>query len=180
MLHVRRRIYTWLERAALASGTLGPSGLTPLEQPRRVIFVCTGNICRSPYAEFVARTYGLEALSCGTHTTSGRPADRTAMEEAQRRGVDMKNHLTTRWQELELRAGDLIVTMQLRHALTVRPRAHQHGCYVVMLNAYLLPDFAVIWDPYGRPATDYRASFDLIDAGVGRLAQHVQAHVAQA
>jgi protein-tyrosine-phosphatase len=39
-----------------------------------------------------------------------------------------------------------------------------------MLNAFLLPHFAVIWDPYGKPQHAYAESFDLIESGLRRLA----------
>lgn len=64
----------------------------------RILFVCMGNICRSPTAEVVlrerARRAGvLDALmidSAGTHDYHvGRPPDRRAREAAMRRGYDM-------------------------------------------------------------------------------------------
>lgn len=174
MLQLRRRMYTWVERSILASGALGTGGRTLEPNPGRIIFVCTGNICRSPYAEFVARRHGLEAISCGTDTRAGLPADRGAMEEAHRRGVDMQSHLTTRWEDVELRPGDLIVAMQLQHAIVVRPRVRRQSCRVVMLNSFLLPEFAVIWDPYGKPQQAFSEAFDLIDSGVGRLADRIR------
>src|SRR5882757_1356660 len=149
MIQLRRKLYTCVERVALATGGLAANGIALRGSPGRTIFVCTGNICRSPYAEFVARSHGVEAISCGTHTQTGLPADRSAMEEARRRGVDMQHHRTTRWDDVQLRDGDLVITMQLRHAATVLSRARRHNCRVVMLNSFLLPQFAVIWDPYG-------------------------------
>lgn len=178
MLQLRNRMYTWVERLALASGNLGANHATLPSGPSRLVFVCSGNICRSPFAEFVARTRGLEAISAGTHTDNGLPADRTALAEASRRGVDMGSHLTTRWEDAPLRGGDLIVAMQLRHVVAVRQRARQLGCHVVLLNAFLLPDFAVIWDPYGKPQNVYAQSFDLIESGIDRLADLLQRRVA--
>jgi Low molecular weight phosphotyrosine protein phosphatase len=58
----------------------------------RVVFVCTGNICRSPYAEAAARAHGINAVSCGTHTRTGLPADPVAIREAALRGRDMTAH----------------------------------------------------------------------------------------
>jgi protein-tyrosine phosphatase len=174
-LQLRRRIYSWVERSVLATGALGAGASVLPADLGRLVFVCSGNICRSPYAEFVARARGLEAISAGTHTRNGLPADRTATAEASLRGVDMGAHQTTRWEDVALRPGDLIVAMQLRHALAVRERARHHDCHVVMLNAFLLPRFAVIWDPYGKVQPVYAQSFDLIESGVERLAARLQA-----
>ena len=142
---------------------------------KRVVFVCSGNICRSPYAEVTARMRGLTAVSCGTETQTGLAADNTAIIEAARRAVDLNAHRTTRWEDLELEAGDLIVCMQLRHALAVRPRARASGCPVVMLSSFLLPQFAPVWDPYGKQSPEFQRAFDLIDAGVQRMSQWKQA-----
>ena len=179
MIQLRRRIYTLVERWIVASGNFGTEAALRANTTR-LVFVCSGNICRSPYAEFVARARGLEAISAGTHTHNGLPADPTALVEASRRSVDMGAHLTTRWQDAPLHTGDLIVAMQLRHALSVRERARQLGCHVVMLNAFLQPDFPVIWDPYGKPQSHYAESFDLIESGIGRLATLLQKRAAPA
>src|SRR5215475_9849794 len=80
---------------------------------KRVVFVCSGNICRSPYAEVAARMRGLPAVSCGTHTQTGLPADGTAIVEAARRTVDLSAHRTTRWEDFEPEDGDLLIAMQL-------------------------------------------------------------------
>jgi protein-tyrosine phosphatase len=138
---------------------------------KRMVFVCSGNICRSPYAEVAARMLGLDAVSCGTHTRAGLPADATAITEAARREVDLTAHRTTRWEDCEIETGDLIVAMQLRHALAVLPRARARSCPVVMLSSFLLPEFAPVWDPYGKQSAEFRRAFDLIDAGLRRMSQ---------
>jgi protein-tyrosine phosphatase len=165
MLRIRRRLYPWIERSVLAMRLLRVDGAAEWSKYRRLVFVCSGNICRSPYAEIAARDCGLAALSCGTHTENGRPADAVAITEAARRGKDLGRHKTRRWEDVELTPGDVIVVMQLKHALAVLPRARREGFSIVLLSS-LLPDFKVLWDPYGRPADDYTYVFDLIDAGV--------------
>jgi protein-tyrosine-phosphatase len=72
---------------------------------------------------------------------------------------------------VEIGTGDIIVAMQLRHALTVLPRATARACRVIMLSSLLLPKFAPIRDPYGKPRDQFRTVFDLIDSGVLRMAQ---------
>jgi len=127
MLRVRTRLYTWLERSILTLGWLRADELSKWKECERLVFVCTGNICRSPYAEVAAHRHGLRAVSCGTQTQTGLPANATAIEEAALRRVDLSSHATTRWQDFEIGKGDLIVAMQLRHAIAVWPRARAHG-----------------------------------------------------
>jgi protein-tyrosine phosphatase len=159
----------------LENGVLGLGLLRP--DPRhhdigrgKLIFVCSGNICRSPYAEAVARRYGMRAVSCGTRAEPGGAADITAVSEAAQRGVDMSSHRSTRWRDVELQADDIVIAMQLRHALAVLPRARAHLCPVLLFSS-LLSEFAVIEDPYGKAGWQFRSVFNLIDAGITRIMQ---------
>ena len=45
-----------------------------LSKSTRFIFICSGNICRSPLAEYVAKQQGAQAISFGLHTRGGDPA----------------------------------------------------------------------------------------------------------
>ena len=161
-------MYPNIERGVLAMGWLRADESRHGRGSRRIVFVCSGNICRSPYAHVLARMRGMNAISCGTHTRPGLPADGVAITEAARRQVDLTSHTTTRWEDVELQEGDLIVAMQLRHAWAVLPRARAHHCPIVMLSS-LLPEFAPVWDPYGKHSDAYQRAFDLIDAGVERM-----------
>jgi protein-tyrosine phosphatase len=170
MLRVRARLSSAVERSALALGWLRADRLRQWPSCRRLIFVCSGNICRSPYAEEVARRHGLTAVSCGTHTHNGLAANESAVREAAQRGVDLSAHKTTRWEDLKVEKGDVIVAMQLQHALSVLPRARSEAFPVVVFSS-LLPSFTTVWDPYGKPAEQFHAVFDLIDTGIARVAR---------
>lgn len=60
-----------------------------------VLMVCTGNICRSPYAEYVlaARAPGVGVGSAGLSALVDEGADATGVEVARERGVDMGPHI---------------------------------------------------------------------------------------
>ena len=51
-------------------------------QITRLVFVCSGNICRSPYGEFYARKLGIDASSCGLHADDGGAANERAISVA--------------------------------------------------------------------------------------------------
>ena len=61
---------------------------------RRVMVICHGNICRSPYAaELLARrSGGLEVRSAGLEASEGKPAEPGARRIAKRRGIDLDAH----------------------------------------------------------------------------------------
>lgn len=173
MFALRRKFYSCVEWAVVR---LAVMSLREVNDPERVrfIFVCTGNICRSPYAEYVAREHGLNALSCGVHTQNGLPADETAVIEAKQRSKDMSSHRTTRWDDVHLSPYDVIVALELRHALAVWSRARESNTPVVLMSSLLKTRFQVLWDPYGRTQDEYSRVFDLIENGIGTLASAIQ------
>jgi len=83
----------------------------------RLVFVCSGNICRSPFGEYMAKAKGLNAVSYGLHCRGGDKADHRAIREADIRGVDMKGHVTTNISEYKLKKGDLVLVMEPQHLL---------------------------------------------------------------
>jgi protein-tyrosine phosphatase len=85
------------------------------ESVRRLVFICYGNICRSPFAEYLARSKGLEAISYGLHCKGEKGADPRAIEFAKSQGIDMVNHRTTNIKDYQKRVGDLFVVMEPEH-----------------------------------------------------------------
>ena len=57
-----------------------------------ILFVCTGNTCRSPMAAAMARKMGLQAESAGLSAFPGMPATPQALRAAQRHGGDLAGH----------------------------------------------------------------------------------------
>jgi protein-tyrosine phosphatase len=82
----------------------------------RIVFVCHGNICRSPYAEGRAVSFGLPAASFGLSADSGAPADPSACRLAARRGIELVRHCARDVVDFELQTGDLLVAMEPRQA----------------------------------------------------------------
>lgn len=87
-----------------------------------VLFVCTGNICRSPTAERLAAAHasaqqisGFTASSAGTRAVIGHPIHASAAEVLERLGGDSSNFAATQLTSKVATAADLIVTMTRDH-----------------------------------------------------------------
>jgi protein-tyrosine phosphatase len=82
---------------------------------KRLVFVCSGNICRSALAEYIAHRHNFPAISFGLHCRGNDPADNRVVEFAQDIGIDMKAHRTTNIKEYTQAPGDLIIFMEPSH-----------------------------------------------------------------
>ena len=100
----------------------------PAPYSRRIgiLFVCTGNTCRSPMAEALARhrlrAAGVDAVpvsSAGTLGWSGRPATDKALEVLAEHGVELPDHVSTKLDTDTVRSADLIVVMTRVHGWAV-------------------------------------------------------------
>jgi protein-tyrosine phosphatase len=150
-------------------------------EKRSVLFVCTGNICRSPTAEGVFRklvaSAGLdghiESESAGTHSYHvGYPPDSRTQEAARARGYDLSRLRARRVSEADFRRFDLIVAMDRTHheILTeMAPAGTAHKVHMMM-------DFARqarhrdVPDPYYGGPEGFELVLDLLeDAADGLL-----------
>lgn len=123
--------------------------LPPAEPPRRLVFICEGNICRSAYAAAYARAQGHDATSFGLRAADGSPANAMVVTIAERRGIDMKRHQARRLRADELRPDDLVLVFEYFHALEVTAAAGNQCPPVRLLGSILSPWSLHIHDPYG-------------------------------
>jgi protein-tyrosine phosphatase len=97
------------------------------DRPLRVVFVCLGNICRSPMAERVAEraaadagVTGVEFASAGTISEKfNDPMDRRAATVLQEHGYRYADHMARRITEVQIESADLVVAMEDTHLRTV-------------------------------------------------------------
>jgi len=96
--------------------------VTQSKESLRLLFVCSGNICRSPAAMELARLglarrgrADVECLSCGTLKLTGEPAAPFSVELLAERGGDLSGHRSRPLSHFLLREADLVVGMEQVH-----------------------------------------------------------------
>jgi low molecular weight protein-tyrosine phosphatase len=151
----------------------------------RVLFVCMGNICRSPTAEGVFRAYArthapqlsIFVDSAGTHAFHvGEPPDARARRAAERRGVDLSPLRARRVSDADFGTFDLILAMDRLNLETLRercPPGQQDRLRLIM-------DFAApstvneVPDPYYGGLNGFERVLDLIEAASAGLLAHLR------
>ena len=127
-----------------------------------ILFVCTGNTCRSPMAAAMARKMGLQAESAGLSAFPGMPATPQALRAVQRHGGDLAGHRARMVDAEMVKRADLICPMTRSHALCLLERFP--GC----AGKIILPD-PEIPDPYGGDDRVYESCIQSLIEMVGEL-----------
>ncbi len=91
----------------------------------KMVFICSGNICRSPFGEALAKMHLPQSESFGLHCRGGDPADQRAIRYADDINLDLTQHVTRHIREYIPEPTDLLIVMEPKH-LTELP-AYQKG-----------------------------------------------------
>ena len=129
-----------------------------------VLFVCSGNICRSPMAEYLARRrfvdHDIVFSSAGTMAIGDEPATPEAIGVMHDLGIDMTGHRATPLDEAA--EPDLVLGMELHHLVAARRRFPDVAPGSIRLLAH--PD--AIADPYGRGVDAYQTALHQISTAL--------------
>jgi len=131
-----------------------------------VLFLCTGNICRSPLAQVIAQDRFGESFrftSAGTHAIEGTEASENSRILATERGLDLSSHRATLLANTS--QPDAIIGMEQHHLVAAR---HQFPDLDVA-RIRLLAHPVGIADPYLRSMDVYRKAADSIDRAFDEL-----------
>lgn len=139
----------------------------------RLVFVCKGNICRSPYASARARLLGVQSASFGLDAADGAPADPAALHAARSLGVDLSAHRSARRESCRIADDDLLVVFEPSQLAEIKRRGIDPIPRVTLLGIWAQPLRVHIQDPYGRGDRYFHRCFSLIDAHVAELARRI-------
>lgn len=135
---------------------------------KKVLFICTGNTCRSPMAQALfnryAQEHGIDAVadSAGIAAAPGMPASENTILAMKEIGIDLSNHSAKAISRSLLNSADLIVCMSEGHAELLKAAG-----YTSIVFGRGIPD------PYGYDLEKYRICrdrmYETMDTIVGKL-----------
>lgn len=150
-----------------------------------LLFVCTGNTCRSPMAAFLARRQlaerGLDwtVSSAGLSAAAGASMTPPAVQALIRRNVPLHAHQAQAVTEDLMKSADKVLAMTTNHARELRSRFPHQARKVEVLGSYLRQDQhgddaeCDIVDPFGGSDEVYEQSAATLEQAVERLIEHL-------
>ena len=164
------------------------------DTPFHLLFVCTGNTCRSPMAEVVARRLAerrglsrLEVRSAGVAAIPGMEAAGGAIRVSRRRGLDLDQHRSRPLDPNLAAWADLILTMSPSHLAGVA--AAGGGDHAAVITSFQSPESSEerplsrsasvgVADPFGGPDELYEMTMDelerLVEGVLDRIASSLR------
>jgi low molecular weight protein-tyrosine phosphatase len=149
-----------------------------------VLFICMGNICRSPTAEGVFRKYvadaGLqdqvEIDSAGTHAYhTAEPADRRAQAAAEARGYSLKGIKARRVADEDFERFDWLLVMDEENRRVLLERADpQHHNKIRLFLDFADGDTREVPDPYYGGTAGFERVLDLVESAARGLLAELQ------
>lgn len=147
-----------------------------------LLFVCTGNTCRSPLAEGIARALIAERQlaemsvgSAGTSAWPDAPASDGSLLVALERGIDLGEHRARLLSPEIVDAADVILVMGPHHLDRVEALGGSGRSFLLTAYANHASTGLPVNDPFGGDLDVYRVTYDELHVDIGRILDRIAA-----
>ncbi|MBS4022281.1 MAG: low molecular weight protein arginine phosphatase [Dethiobacter sp.] len=147
--------------------------------PAKLLFVCSGNTCRSPLAQAFARTLPPECLdgwiveSAGLFVPHPSGASPGAIAAAALYGLDLSGHTARQLTSAMVTGSELVLVMAAHHLTALKERFPQFAAKIHTLKEFLGGEGNVA-DPFGGDESVYRATADELRQLTMQLAEKLR------
>jgi len=140
--------------------------LSNAQRPRRILVICHGNICRSPYLQAVLqRSLPDVTVTSAGFVGSDRPVPQASVVLSAQRGFDLSRYRSRPITQSKISDGDLVIVMDSEQARRVA-RMFRVKSEQIVIAGDLEPIFdtsRAIRDPWNQSIEVFRSSFDRLD-----------------
>lgn len=153
---------------------------------KTILFVCTGNTCRSPMAQALFQKYlrnyqesaqgqDFKVFSAGISTQDGLPASQEAIQVMQDENIDLSGHYSLRINEHLISQADYILTMSIEHRNYLWDKFPARIPDIFDLRSFAGEPPGDIIDPFGAGITAYQETVEQLNKLLSKIMKKVMA-----